>query len=647
VLLAAGFLRELDVRRRLQRRRRTDGHTIPTPNRKFAATETKLRVAADHDLAARLNAALRRATLEYRTRGAVDFGYRLARVTPAGLQLSTPAIPSADAGDTSLREHDPAVLLLDSEPAPDAPALLPLLLPVGRIGEHTLLLDLERIGNLALVGESSVVDDVLASVVSETLAAPWSDTTRVTVVCRNASTAPAVMQIAAAHPDRVSVLAEMTAQILGSLEHETRVLSRPRPSATTDPVLATRTSTRGEPHSAHLIILIDPLRPGEHKQLQEMQARLPRPGFSLVYATPAASASNALHVTRDAARLTPDHLDFIPYRITAPLAHDMSELLVLTEQPADAPLHTAPDVPDDGEHDASNGSDMPPVEQAAVETTDDTPPVVPADRFDPTLDTELAAYHDTSRTDIVRISLLGPPTVTAPGQLASNRRATSTEIVIYLATHPRGVDIADLEAAIWPHGAKASTVHPALARTRTWLGSNEQGEPNLPITSGGRLRLAATVLTDWNMFTRLVRRAEQRPNDAISDLTAALNLVQGRPFENLPTGRYGWLAENLLEQHIPTVVVDAAHRLAEILLDHGDITRAQQVSQLALSVDPYDERTWRDLMRAAAAQGNLLGVAKLRDQLVQLLGEDDEDELAPETLELLGALLPRTRVVNQ
>jgi DNA-binding SARP family transcriptional activator len=289
---------------------------------------------------------------------------------------------------------------------------------------------------------------------------------------------------------------------------------------------------------------------------------------------------------------------------------------------------------------------MPSVDRDAVETTDDTLPVVVRDRFDPTLDADLAVYHDTSRTNVVRVSLLGPPTVTAPGPLASNRRATSTEIVIYLATHPHGVDVTDLEAAIWPQGAKASTLHPALARTRAWLGSNEHGEPNLPITSGRQLRLAPTVLIDWNLFTRLVRRADHRHNDGVSDLTAALNLIHGRPFENLPTGRYGWLAENLLEQHIPTAIVDAAHRLAAMHLDRDDITRAQQVAQMALNIDPYDERTWRDLMCAAAAQGNLLGVAKLRDQLVQLLGEDDEDELAPETLKLLSTLLPRKRVVN-
>jgi hypothetical protein len=154
------------------------------------------------------------------------------------------------------------------------------------------------------------------------------------------------------------------------------------------------------------------------------------------------------------------------------------------------------------------------------------------------------------------------------------------------------------------------------------------------------------VLIDWDLFTRLVRRAEHRQNNRVNDLKAALNLVHGRPFENLPTGRYGWLAENLLEQHIPSAVVDAIHRLAGLLLDQGDIVGAQRAAQTALSVDQYDERAWRDLMRAAAAQGNLLGVAKLRDQLAQLLGEDEVDDLAPETLELLRELLPRKRAVN-
>jgi DNA-binding SARP family transcriptional activator len=283
---------------------------------------------------------------------------------------------------------------------------------------------------------------------------------------------------------------------------------------------------------------------------------------------------------------------------------------------------------------------------ASTDTTDEAPLVDAGDAFDPTLDADLAAYHDTSRTGIVRVCLLGPPAVVAPGPLAPNRRATCTEIVTYLATHPRGVDITDLETAIWPQGVKASTRHQALARTRAWLGQNEQGEPNLPTTSGGQLRLAPTVLIDWELFTRLVRRADHRPKGRATDLRAALRLVQGKPFENLPSGRYGWLAENLLEQHIPSAIVDAAHHLAELLLEQGDNAGAQQIAQTALTVDQYDERTWRDLLRVAAAEGNLLGVAKLRDQLRELLGDDDEDDLAPETSELLNELLPRKRAVN-
>jgi hypothetical protein len=126
-------------------------------------------------------------------------------------------------------------------------------------------------------------------------------------------------------------------------------------------------------------------------------------------------------------------------------------------------------------------------------------------------------------------------------------------------------------------------------------------------------------------------------------LETAMRLVRGRPLSQLPTGRYGWLAETFLEQEIPSAVIDVAHGLAGILLERGDAQRTLEIARLALEVDRYDERPWRDLLEAHHLRGEHRQVVVLADQLRELLDVELDDELQPETAELLERLLPRRR----
>ncbi len=114
-----------------------------------------------------------------------------------------------------------------------------------------------------------------------------------------------------------------------------------------------------------------------------------------------------------------------------------------------------------------------------------------------------------------------------------------------------------------------------------------------------------------------------------------MRLVRGRPLSPLPTGRYGWLAETYLEQEIPSAIIDVAHALAALFLEAGDATSAMEVARVALEVDRYDERPWRDLLEAHHLRGEGRQVALLVDQLLELLEVEVDDELQPETAELI------------
>jgi hypothetical protein len=113
----------------------------------------------------------------------------------------------------------------------------------------------------------------------------------------------------------------------------------------------------------------------------------------------------------------------------------------------------------------------------------------------------------------------------------------------------------------------------------------------------GALRLSRAVLVDWELFEALQERSSQpgRPPAAVRrDLETAMRIVRGRPLSKLPAGRYGWLAETFLEQEIPSAVIDVAHRLGRMLLADGEDQAVLEIARLALEVDRYDERPWRE-----------------------------------------------------
>ncbi|MGH9268917.1 MAG: bacterial transcriptional activator domain-containing protein, partial [Acidimicrobiales bacterium] len=106
------------------------------------------------------------------------------------------------------------------------------------------------------------------------------------------------------------------------------------------------------------------------------------------------------------------------------------------------------------------------------------------------------------------------------------------------------------------------------------------------------------------------------------------------------------------EGHIPEMeaeIVDAAHEMAGRALDAGDPSAAVWAARQGLRVSPYDERLYRDLMRAADAMGNPQGVEAALDELVRALEIDVEpyDSLHPETIALYRRLSRRSAEVGR
>jgi DNA-binding SARP family transcriptional activator len=261
------------------------------------------------------------------------------------------------------------------------------------------------------------------------------------------------------------------------------------------------------------------------------------------------------------------------------------------------------------------------------------------------LDDAVTAYLQ--GTAPVTVGLLGPVTVGAAGNVEPDRRSRLTEIVAYLAVHRRGAAVSDFDAAIWPDRAVSlKTRNQAITRSRAWLGGDEEGVSWLRPMKDGALRLSRQVIVDWELFQALDKRSSERgrlPAAVRRDLETAMRLVRGKPLSQLPTGRYGWMEETFLEQEIPSAVVDVAHRLARVLLEGGNAEAVIEVARLALEGDKYDERPWRDLIEAHHIRGEHRQIELLVRQLRELLEVELDDELQPETAELVERLLHRRR----
>src|SRR5213079_2680578 len=109
----------------------------------------------------------------------------------------------------------------------------------------------------------------------------------------------------------------------------------------------------------------------------------------------------------------------------------------------------------------------------------------------------------------VEIGLLGQTGVQAPGPLEPDRLALATELVVYLAAHPDGVHANVLTGAVWPRGVSNEVRDAALSRVHAWLGTDEQGQPNLVTDDAGRFRLGPGARVDWQVFRALFAQASR------------------------------------------------------------------------------------------------------------------------------------------
>jgi hypothetical protein len=620
-LLGAGVLAALAMRRRRQRGQRRPGRRLALPGSEAAWAEAALRFGADENAAGLVDAGLRFLSQELTGQGRTRPTVFAAHVGEENLDLWV-APPSPDAphpwfavGDGQVwRLSLASVLGLPLGELDQVAAPYPGLVSIGTDPTGRVLVDVVSAhGLIAVTGPDDMVRDALTAMAVELATSRWSEGIHLTLVGFGAD-------LAVLAPDQVEMVPTL-AEALPGLETWAAEVSGVLGNGAAPHAPAQE--AHGEARQPHyLISAVEPASGWERDRLLALAQAGQAAGAGYLTAGDVPGAAWTWELSPDG-RLRAGQLglDVSAQAITHEQQVALADMFEASGDLAGVPLSAPPPLG-----------------------------LAPARHLLP------------QGEEPVEVTLLGPVSVRAPGQLEADRLAQTTEIVAYLATHPGGVHPNVLTAAIWPRGVTDEVRDAALDRVMEWLGSDGVGRPHLARDTAGRFRLGSGVRVDWQVFCTLVLRSQEaagqaptgshaappppgaRGQEEASLLEQALSLVAGPFLADRAPGRYAWLAVDGLEYEVEARVADAAHRLCELRLAAQDPHGATAAGRIGLRAAPDDELLWRDLIIAAYRTGEEPLLRSVVGEICEWARVDDRmPGLAPETEALIDELLPSWR----
>ncbi len=607
-LLAAGLLAVLGRRRREQLWHRAFGQRIAVPDGAAATAESALRIGADEPSVRLLDVGLRQLSQALSSQDKALPAVFAAHIGADNLDLwVAPADPgppepwTAADGGAVWRLPLRAVTEAGLDGTSGVLAPYPGLVSIGTNETGRILVDLEVAhGLVAVRGPHRPVRAALAALAVELATNRWSDQMRITLVGFGE-------ELAMIAPGRVTAVATLD-EALPRLQARATEIEQALAESGRDSVLTGRSRTADtQTWAPHYLIMAAPPTPTQRERLLTLARTRHRTGLGFVIAGDVRGATWTWEVTEDG-RLKADVLGF-----------DLAAQL------------------------------LPPDQYGAVVELFRAAQGDGVDLTDPSDDGAPAAQLVPGARMPVEIGLLGPVTIDAPGPVDGPRQAVSTELAVYLATHPGGVHPNVLTGAIWPRGVTPEVRDAAVARVQAWLGTDDMDRPNRTTNAGGRLGLGSQVRVDWLVFrARLAQAghaAERGDTDEeIAALDRALGLVRGQILDGRDPSRYTWLGTDSFTYEATALIADAAHRLSALRLMAGDAEGAMKAARAGLRLAFSDEMLWRGLLLGASATGQehvlraVVGEVSARAELDEVM-----PRMAPETEALIDELLPSWR----
>ncbi len=395
----------------------------------------------------------------------------------------------------------------------DGPSPYPGLVTIGRTASGDVLINLESCGAFSLAGQPDLVADTARGIATELANSIFADAPTVLIV--GDAIAAAGFSTTARH-----VRADEAAGWLRDRrESATALLARQR--------FGTLSALRSQPKAsdAHqpVIVIVDAT--SAVADVDELVALANGGLGAIVIAVGGEVATDwSLDLGRPFARLLPLGLSLEPLGLSVEFADTLESEVIESPDP-DVDEFDLPQPEEPGLVGAP-----PPVASVI-----DEPEVVIATPVDD------EALEDESAWD-VELKVLGQ--VRAVG-VKEPLTPTELHLAIYLAFHRNGENADTISCMIWPDGTTERNVVNTMTSLRRKLGVGSDGEMLFPLGRENQhtYRFSNRVVTDWDRFVALVKRAEAADPDLADRLyERAFSLINGPPFR--ATKGYSWAYED-------------------------------------------------------------------------------------------------------
>ena len=266
------------------------------------------------------------------------------------------------------------------------------------------------------------------------------------------------------------------------------------------------------------------------------------------------------------------------------------------------------------------------------------PSPVAEERAEPMEVSQTAPEMEVNVEAPIQVDLFGPPMIRLGDEdLSGSLRRKSRELLIFFLLHPQGVGREQALEALWPEtdpDQAAEKFWAQLGDIRRSLRHESNPTAKFVDKSGDIYRVdPADFDVDVWRFDRLLAQADK--GDGVREaLNGAVDLYRGELLEGI---YYEWAGE--LRDYFRSRLMDVLAKLAEACERDGDIEEVTRVLARAISLEPYAEHMYRQLMSAYGKLGRATDTARVYRELEAALTEGLDAEPTGETVALRDKLI--------